>query len=206
MHLPKTNLYTPTESWDKRSNPEQPLLEKFTPCQLFLNLQWSTEKAFYGNLQTVFCNVSQLRNCSAHSRATSAARVPQAVRGRTTVPPSVPPALLRVSQILSLSSPCKLPNQHILQTLRNCPTPQPLTQDPLELHCPESVLGTCPTNYWSQSFCSEMPCTEQGSGASTGTFCRAWGRSQYCTKPKSYFKYGVKVPCEENIHGWCEML
>lgn len=75
----------------------------------------------------------------------------------------------------------------------------------LELQCPtESALGTFPTNYWSQSFCFEMPCLEQGRGAFSGIFCRAWGRSQYCTKPKSYFKYGVKVPCGGHTCGWCE--
>lgn len=69
-----------------------------------------------------------------------------------------------VSQITLLSYPCNLPNQHILQTLRNHPKSYTdLTQtsytDPLELHClRETALGTLPTNYWSLSFCFEENC------------------------------------------------
>lgn len=112
----------------------------------------------------MLCNVSQSSNCSAHSsRGTSATRVLQA-EGWTTVSPSVPLALVRVSQITLLSYPCNLPNQHILQTLGNHPKSYTdLTQtsytDPLELHClRETALGTLPTNYWSLSFCFEENC------------------------------------------------
>lgn len=151
----------------------------------------------------MLCNVSQSSNCSAHSTATSATRVPQA-EGWTTVPPSVPLALLRVSQVMLLSYPCNLPNQHILQTLRNHPKSY---TDPLELHCPrETALGTFLRVFALKRTLYEMPSVEQGSGALSAIFCKPWRRSQYCIKPKSYFKYGVgvKVPCEENICGWCE--
>lgn len=119
MYLPKTNLYIPSDSWDAEVESwATTLLAKFQSMPAVPEppvVHWERILHFMATYN--WCSVMGASSATALQQECH-----RQSEGRTPVPPSVPPALLRVSQILLLSSPCNLPKQHILQTLRNRPT------------------------------------------------------------------------------------
>lgn len=192
MYLPKTNLYTPSDSWDEEVESWATTIRK-VPVRA--SCSWTTSGPLKKHFMATYNSCSAMWASSATALHTAEPPPQQECHrqseGRITVPPSVLLALLRVSQILLLSSPCNLPNQHILQTLRNHPTSQPLTQIHWNYTAQQKVLWELfqpiiglRVFALKRTVC-EMPSVQQGSGAFAAIFCRAWGRSQYCTNPKS---------------------
>lgn len=151
MHLPKTNLYIPSDSWDEEVKSWAITIRK---VPVYASCSWTSS----GPLKKHFMATKNLFSIMWASSATALHIAEPPVQqechrqsgGRIIVQPSVSLALLKVSQILLLSSPF-LPNQHNFANIEKSAHTSTFYTDPLELHCPtESALGTLPTNYCSQ--------------------------------------------------------
>lgn len=126
MHLPKTNLYTPNDSWDEEVKSWATTIRK---VPVHASCSWTSSSPLKKHFMAVnnLCSIMWASSAAALHIAEPAVQQEchRQSETRIIVQPSVSLALLRVSQILLLSFPF-LPNQHILQTLRNCLTPQHL--------------------------------------------------------------------------------